>query len=172
MSRRASSAVLQTVLDDLIRNGELTRRGDRIGRPAGAELSTRQRGLLDGLLAEWAAAGSTPPTLKEFAERTGSSIRDLEPLVQLAVDDGRLDRLTTELAIDRAAIEALRKTLAEYFQRNPAVRISEVREHWQITRKHAVPIFEFFDKHQITVRNGDVRTAGPRLGCPIGEISR
>jgi selenocysteine-specific elongation factor len=171
LSRQASPAVLEAALDELVRNGDLVRRGDRIGRPAGAELSNRQRGLFDVLLAEWAAAGRTPPTLREFAERTGSSVRDLEPLVQLAVDDGRLDRLTPDLAIDRSAIEGLRKSLAEYFQKHPAVRISEIREHWGMTRKHAVPIFEFFDRQQVTVRKGDLRTAGPRLGSPIEQAS-
>ncbi|HUE14347.1 MAG TPA: selenocysteine-specific translation elongation factor [Planctomycetaceae bacterium] len=171
MSRQASAPLLDAVLDDLTRQGELLRRGDRIGRPAGAELSHRQRGLLDLLLAECIDAGRTPPSLKEFAERNGSSLRDLEPLVQVAVDEGRLDRLLPELAIDHTALEELRKNLADYFQEHPAVRISEIREHWGMTRKHAVPIFEFFDQQQVTVRSGDVRTAGPRLGVPIHEAA-
>jgi len=169
MSRQASPPVLDAVLADLTRQGELLQRGDRIGRPAGAELSHRQRGLLDVLLAECVEAGRTPPSLKEFAERNGSSLRDLEPLVQVAVDEGRLDRLSPEIAIDHAALEDLRKNLADYFKEHPAVRITEIREHWGMTRKHAVPIFEFFDRQQVTIRDGDVRTAGPRLGFPIHE---
>ena len=169
MSHHASPSVLDAVLDQLTRRDELLRRGDRIGRPAGSELSHRQRRLLELLLAECAQTGPTPPTLKEFAERNGSTLRDLEPLVQVAIDEGRLDRLSPELAIDHVALEDLRKSLAAYFQEHPAVRITEIREHWGITRKHAVPIFEFFDRQQVTVRNGDVRTAGPRLGFPIHE---
>jgi selenocysteine-specific elongation factor len=170
MSRHASPAVLETVLEDLIGQGELVRRGDRIGRPAGAELSHRQRGLLDDLLAECAEAGATPPTLNEFAERKGSSLRDLEPLVQVAIDQGRLDRLSPELVIDCDALENLRKSLTDYFGKHPAVRISEIREHWSMTRKHAIPIFEFFDRQQVTVRDGDLRLPGPRLNSPIHEI--
>ena len=45
-------------------------------------------------------------------------------------------------------------------------KISEIREQWGITRKHAVPIFEFFDQCQITVRAGDLRSAGPRISLP------
>ncbi len=113
-----------------------------------------------------------PPRLKEFAERNGSSLRDLEPLVQVAVDEGRLDRLSPELAIDHAALEDLRKSLVDYFQKHSAVTVSEIREHWGMTRKHAVPIFEFFDRQQVTVRSGDVRTAGRRLRFPIDEAAR
>ena len=39
-------------------------------------------------------------------------------------------------------------------------KVGELREQWGITRKHAVPIFEFFDKCQITSRAGDLRSPG------------
>jgi hypothetical protein len=47
--------------------------------------------------------------------------------------------------------------------------VGEIREQWGITRKHAVPIFEFFDECRVTARAGDLRSAGPRLLSPIGE---
>jgi hypothetical protein len=46
-----------------------------------------------------------------------------------------------------------------------------MREAWGITRKHAVPIFEFFDARQITSRAGDVRSAGPCMSTPLGEVT-
>lgn len=32
-----------------------------------------------------------------------------------------------------------------------------------MTRKHVVPLAEYWDAHKLTIRNGDVRTAGPEL---------
>lgn len=169
MSREASPAVLDAVLDELVKQGELLRRGDQIGPRVGADLSHRQRKLLDVLLAECLEAGPTPPTLKEFATRNGCSVRDLEPLVQSAVNEGRLNRLSPEFAIDHQALENLRISLADYFLQHANITISEIREHWAMTRKHAVPILEYFDQRQITTRNADVRSAGPRLNLPIAE---
>lgn len=163
MNHEASPPVLETVIEDLIDRGELVRRGDQIGLRTGAALTHRQRKLLDDLLAECAETGRTPPVLKEFAARHGSTLQDVEPLVEMAVIERRLIRLSPELAIDPVALDDLRKNLVDYFQKQPGVSVSEIREHWGITRKHAVPILEFFDQGQITVRNGDVRTAGPRL---------
>jgi selenocysteine-specific elongation factor len=62
-----------------------------------------------------------------------------------------------------AALESLQKNLAEFLQSHPTFTISEIREHWNMTRKHAVPIFEYFDRQQITQRIGDLRTEGQRL---------
>lgn len=170
MNRHASPGVLDAVLGDLTARGELVRRGDRVGLPAAADLSHRQRQLLDRLLAECLGAGPTPPTLKEFATRGGCTLKDVEPLVQVAVDEGRLVRVSPEMAIGAEALEGLRQNLADYFQSHPAVKIGEIRQRWGMTRKHAVPIFEFFDSQQITARSGDFHTAGPRISKPIDEI--
>lgn len=171
MNRHASPGVLDAVLGDLTARGELVRRGDRVGLPTAADLSHRQRQLLDVLLAECVDAGAMPPTLKEFAARSGCTLKDLEPLVQVAVDEGRLVRLSPELAIASEALESLRRNLADYFQLHPAAKIGEIRERWGMTRKHAVPIFEFFDRQQVTARAGDLHTAGPRISLPIDETS-
>jgi selenocysteine-specific elongation factor len=169
MSRSAGPGVLAALLEEMVASHELVRREGRIGLPSGAQLSQRQRQFLGTLLAEFAAAGPAPPTLKELAEKHGQSLRDLEPLVQVGVDDGQLVRLSREMAIDRAALESLRQRLAGHFERHPTAKVGEIREQWGITRKHAVPIFEFFDECRVTARQGDLRSAGPRLLSPIGE---
>ena len=107
--------------------------------------------------------------MKEFAERHGHSLKDLEPLVQVAVDEGQLVRLSPQMAIDRDALETLRQRLADHFSKSPTAKVGEIREQWGITRKHAVPIFEFFDECQITSRAGDLRSAGPRMSLPVDE---
>ena len=78
-------------------------------------------------------------------------------------------RLTPQLAIDRGALETLRQRLATHFRKHPTAKVGEIREQWGITRKHAVPIFEFFDQYQITSRTGDLRLPGPRLSLTIDE---
>jgi selenocysteine-specific elongation factor len=169
MSRAGSAPVLDALIENMTATGQLIRREGRIGLPSGAELSQRQRQFLRTLLAEFAAAGPAPPTLKELAERHSQSLRDLEPLVQVGVDDGQLIRLSPQMAIDRASLELLRQSLARHFERNPTAKVGEIREQWGISRKHAVPIFEFFDECRVTARAGDFRSAGPRLLSPIGE---
>jgi len=171
MSHHASAGVLETLLASMVGDRELIRRGDRIGLPSGARLSQRQRQLLDKLLDEFSSAGRSPPTDKELAEKHKLTPRELEPLLQVGVDDGQLIRLSPQMAIDIQAIESLRQSLMEYFQSHPTAKVGELREQWGVTRKYAVPIFEFFDERQITLRSGDLRTPGPRLTMPIGEAN-
>jgi selenocysteine-specific elongation factor len=151
-------------------SGELVRRGDQVGLPTGPDLTNRQRGLLEAVLGEITRAGPTPPTLKQLAEQHACDVRELELLVQVAVDEGTLIRVSPELVIHRDELDALRQSLAERFQRQPTGSVSEIREHWRMTRKHAVPILEFFDQCQLTSRSGDRRSAGPRIALPVDEV--
>jgi selenocysteine-specific elongation factor len=170
MKRDASQPVLDTLLDDMAKRGELVRRGDRVGLATGPELSNRQRSALTALVAEVTAAGPTPPTLKEFADKHGCTLKELEPIVQVAIDEGQLLRLSPQLVMHEGALETLRQRLADHFQKSRTAKVGEIREQWGITRKHAVPIFEFFDERQITSRAGDLRSAGPRVSSPVCEV--
>ena len=151
------------------RYASIVRRENRIGLSTGPELSNRQRATLAALSAEVSAAGPTPPSVKEFAERHGQTMKELEPIVQVAVDEGQFVRLSPQIIMDRQALESLRRRLVEHFSKSPTAKVGEIREQWGITRKHAVPIFEFFDECQITSREGDLRTAGPRISLHVDE---
>jgi selenocysteine-specific elongation factor len=169
MRRHAGTPVLDSLLKDMCAKNEIVIRGERIGLPTGPELSNRQRSMLETLVTEVAGAGPTPPTLKELADRHGFPPKDLEHVVQVAVDEGQLIRLTPQLTMDRVALESLRQRLAKHFETSTTAKVGEIREQWGITRKHAVPIFEFFDQCQITSRAGDIRSAGPRVAVPVDE---
>jgi selenocysteine-specific elongation factor len=171
ISKTASPEVLEAAVARLIQDQELVRRGDKVGLPSGAELSHKQRQMLNQLVADVTRSAATPPTLREFSEQHGFPLSDLEPIVQVAIDEGVLLRLTPQLTITREAVETLRQSLAEYFQKHKTAKVSEVREYWGMTRKHAVPIFEYFDQCGITLRDGDLRSAGPRISMPVNEVA-
>jgi selenocysteine-specific elongation factor len=170
MSRQASEPVLETLLQSMAEQQEILISGDRVGLPTGPKLSNRERSLLKAVLDQIAAAAATPPTLKELAEQHGCLLKDLELLLQTALDEGELVRISPQLVLERRALEALRKQLADYFQKRSTGTVSEIREHWQMTRKHAVPILEYFDEQRMTLRSSDSRSAGPRLTQTIDEV--
>jgi selenocysteine-specific elongation factor len=171
MRRVTSMPVLEAILESLVNQGTLLRRGDQIGVPSGPSLTNRQRSLLEAVLAEIQVAGPTPPSLKELSERHQYPLDDLELLVQVAVDRGELIRVSPLFAISPAALEGLRNSLVKCFQKQKAGTVSEIRELWKMTRKHAVPILEYFDQRQITTRAGDSRTAGPHISKPFEGVS-
>ncbi|GAB4137505.1 MAG: selenocysteine-specific translation elongation factor [Planctomycetaceae bacterium] len=159
-----TSDLLDAVFDHLLKTRQLVTVGKNIGpADAQAQLTKKQRKTRDDLLAAIQEANLKPPTVKELSALTGQKPADLLPLFNVCVEDGLLIRLDESLHISPEAIESARKVCADYFASHKEATMSELREAWGISRKFAVPLCEYFDTVGYTVRNGDVRTAGPAL---------
>ncbi len=152
-------------IDALLKSGELIQRGDLIGlADQQVQLTKRQREVMDLLLPMIAAHARTPPTHRELYVATDRmSPNDIEQLLKLCREDGTLIAVSHELSYTPAGLELLRSGLRELFQLKPEVTLAEIRDALQMTRKHVVPLAEYWDAQKVTIRNGDVRTAGPEL---------
>ena len=152
-------------IDALLRSGELIQRGDLIGlADQQVVLTKRQREVLDLLLPIIAANERTPPTHRElYAATDRMSPGDIEELLKLCREDGSLIAVSHDLSWTPTGLELLRTGLRELFATKPAVTLAEIRDALQMTRKHVVPLAEYWDAHKLTIRNGDLRTAGPEL---------
>ncbi len=152
-------------IDALLKSGELIQRGDLIGlADQQVVLTKRQREVLDLLLPMIAANERTPPTHRELYTATDRmSPADIEQLLKLCREDGSLIAVSNDLSYTPTGLELLRTDLRKLFQTKPAVTLAEIRDALQMTRKHVVPLAEYWDAQKLTIRNGDVRTAGPEL---------
>jgi selenocysteine-specific elongation factor len=149
----------------------LIRQGDRIGRVGELpRLTQRERGVLDKLVEACLSAGPAPPALKEFAAGAGIALKDLAPLVQVAVDTGRLVRVSEDFVFAPDALESLREGVLAYIGEHGPASATQLKDHWKVTRKHAIPCLEFFDKLGVTARAGDTRTAGPNAARLLEEV--
>lgn len=75
-------------------------------------------------------------------------------LLHLLLRNGGLVQITDDLAYLPEQIKSMRKAmhgLPDEFT------VADFRDHLGLTRKYAVPLLEYFDRHHVTVRNGDLR---------------
>lgn len=166
----APAAVMDAVFEHLLSKKELVRIGSNVG-PADAQVSLtkNQQRALTRILEEVQAAALTPPTAKELAERTGQSVEQIQPLLNLCVEDGLLVKLADGLYFAPEALEGARARCRDLLAERKEATMSELRDAWGVTRKFSVPLCEFFDAQGVTSRQGDVRTAGPRIDQPLGN---
>jgi selenocysteine-specific elongation factor len=74
-------------------------------------------------------------------------------------------RIEADLALGRAAWDRAREAVRAHFAQRPELAVADLKESLGISRKYAVPLLETLDRAQITVRNSNVRTAGPKLAA-------
>ena len=167
----AASDLLDAAFERLLADKRLVRVGPNIG-PADAQvqLSKNQIATRAKLLDLIQQAALTPPNVKELLVALGQKAESLTPLLVLCVEDGLLVEVGEGLFYPPAVLEKaraiLQSTLTAHAQ---GATMSQFREAWGVTRKYSVPLCEWFDKNRLTVREGDLRRAGPALSTPIGE---
>lgn len=161
--------LLEAVFQHLLAKNELVKVGSQIG-PADAQvkLTKNQQAARTKLLEAIAAAGLTPPTTKELAAMVGQTLDQIAPLLHVSCEDGLLAKVADDLYFSAEAIERARQLCAEYLDKHGPATMAQLRDVWNVSRKFSVPLCEFFDANGLTVRQGDLRVAGPKLSQPFG----
>ena len=120
-------------------------------------LGPEEEKLLDEMRAAWGEAKASPPSLAQFAEKSGAAPKVVERLAELLVDEEEFQRIGT-LYFHRPAVEHARDCLIRNAQAHDGeVAIPDLRDELGTSRKYMIPLLEYFDTTGITVRRGDRR---------------
>ncbi len=139
----------------------LEQKGERV-RPADRPWSPPAEALakLEALERELGVAGYQVPEAPQWHARLGSEAPEVAALGFFL---GRLVRVSQELTYSAAQMDELRRRLAAWFEKHPALTVADFRELTGASRKYAVPLLEHCDRIGWTMRVGDERRAGARL---------
>ncbi|MEQ9409895.1 MAG: selenocysteine-specific translation elongation factor [Fuerstiella sp.] len=105
----------------------------------------------------------SPPTLKEIAGHLQVAQETVTSLSRFAVQAGLLLEISDGLLLSAQMFRQLCRELQDLFQAGPERSVAEIRDTWQVTRKHAIPFLEFCDRLQVTHRDDNMRRSGPAL---------
>lgn len=157
------AAAFQRVLDAIAESHAIFVREDRVraGSPEHAVPPALARSL-QSLNETIRAAGIAFPS-REEAERAW---RETEPFAD-AVRFFRDEWVDLGVGwIHRDAFLRSTDATRALFARQPSISVADFKEALGVTRKHAIPLLEYFDQRRITLRRGDLRVPGPGLAAP------
>ncbi len=100
-------------------------------------------------------SGLKPPYVKEwkndFPGNTGPEV------LEVMSKEGVLIKATEELYFHKTAIEELEGRLKDFLKTNGEITTPQFKDLTGASRKYAIPLVEYFDRNQVTVRVGDSR---------------
>ena len=73
------------------------------------------------------------------------------------VQSGELIKLSSEIFILQEDLEKVKSKITEFGKTHPEFRASDIRDLLQSSRKLIIPLLEYFDKIELTIRKGDLR---------------
>ncbi len=120
-------------------------------------LGADQADVKDKILDTYLDCGLQPPYFKELSKTLNiDPSRSKEVLMHL-VDEGRLVKTKEDLYFHASAIEDLKKKLVAFLEERGEITTPQFKEMTAVSRKYVIPLAEFFDAKNVTLRVGDVR---------------
>jgi len=159
-----SLGLLEAVIDQLIQKKQVVRIGDNLG-PADlqVQLTKRQRKARDRMLELVTAGHLTPPLAKELTEAIGEPAKEINQLLNLMVEDELVIQVADGLFFAPQALDAARVICRDTLSELGTATVAQLRDAWSVTRKHSIPLCEYFDAIEVTSRDGNERSAGAAI---------
>jgi selenocysteine-specific elongation factor len=99
----------------------------------------------------------SPPYFKAFCEENGYDNAAAKDVLHVLVNEGTITRVKDDLFYHCNNIESLKVELNSYLIENGEITTPQFKEMTGASRKYVIPLIEYFDSINFTIRVGDVR---------------
>jgi selenocysteine-specific elongation factor len=158
---RLPAQAFVTALQKLARGGELVLDGSFVRLATHLVRLTPMDEAAWGTIAPLLARGERfrPPRVRDIATATGRAERDVRRLLKLAGKLGWVDEVADDHFFLRATVNEMVTIVAAVAAHAPggAFTAAQFRDRVANGRKVAIQILDFFDRHGVTLRRGDLR---------------
>ena len=115
-----------------------------------------------------------PPRVRDFATEFGADERDIRRLLKLTQKLGRTDQIAHDHFFARAVTAEMVTIICDVaaLAEDGWFTAAAFRDRVQNGRKVAIEILDFFDRHGVTLRRGDLRRINPHRVDQFGDIGR
>jgi selenocysteine-specific elongation factor len=170
MKKRWPQAVFRALLDQEVAAKTIVVDGPFLRLPGHSlKLGARDEALWKKISAELIRERFKPPRVRDFAQSYGVPEADVRRLMRRLAQLGRVVEIAPDQYFLRPVVAEM-IGIAHGF--GPDFTAAQFRDKLDNGRKVAILILEFFDRHGITVRRGDLRRTVPAKLDQYGPVSR
>jgi selenocysteine-specific elongation factor len=119
------------------------------------QLKEDQQAVQEALEKAYLKSGLQPPYFKELIEQFPKG--QPRQVLELMVKEGKLVKVKEDLYFHKQAIEGIKQKLVQWLKKNGEINTAEFKDLTQSSRKYTIPLLEYFDALQVTIRVEDKR---------------
>jgi len=108
-------------------------------------------------------AGLTPPFFRTVCQDLGLDKKTAKDVLQMLIDEKQVVKTKDDLYFDAEAIARLENDLTDFLKKNEKISTPEFKDMTGISRKYVIPLIEYFDSINLTIRVGDLRQLRRKL---------
>jgi selenocysteine-specific elongation factor len=152
------SKLFNLILNQLIKDKTIIPADDTVRLSTHfVSLRTDQAQLKEKILRIYLDSSLTPPYFKELSKSLDIDPRQAKDVLMLLVQEGLVTKVKEELYFHAGAIADLKNRLADFIVSHGEITTPQFKAMTQVSRKYLIPLLEYFDSQNVTIRIGDVR---------------
>lgn len=122
-----------------------------------------QKVIREKILRIYSVNGLTPPLFKQMTEELNIDSQAAKDVLLLLVKEGAITRVKDDLFFEASAINVLENQLIEFLVANGEITAPLFKDMTGLSRKYLIPLLEYFDSINLTIRVGDSRKLRRRI---------
>ncbi|MBF0233209.1 MAG: selenocysteine-specific translation elongation factor [Desulfamplus sp.] len=152
------SKLFPLIMARLVKDGSIVQEANNI------RLATHQVALQVDLQAVkekifgiYKESGLTPPFFRDVCTELEVDQKSARDVLQMLIDEKKIIKTKDDLYFDFNAMTQLENRLVEFLIKSGEITTPQFKDMTQISRKYVIPIIEYFDSVNLTIRVGDTR---------------
>ena len=121
------------------------------------DLKEDQKIIKEKIFDTYSKNGLTPPTFKQMHEELNIDSKAAKDVLLLLVKEGKIIKAKDDLFFESSAIKTLEKQLYDFLIERDEISAPQFKDMTGLSRKYLIPILEYFDSINFTIRVGDSR---------------
>jgi selenocysteine-specific elongation factor len=156
LGQAVDAKLFSHLLDRLTKDGKLVAEKELLRLPGHeVRLAADDAALRARLEKAYLEGGLTPPNFKDAV--AGADMKQAKQVLGVLVNQGVLVRIKEDLYYHAEALAEVKSRLVAYLEKNKSIDAPQFKELTGLSRKYMIPLLEYFDATQLTMRVGDER---------------
>jgi selenocysteine-specific elongation factor len=153
-----TSKLFNLTLTQMIKENEIVQEENTVRLASHAvSLGGKQADIKNKILDTYQKSGLQPPYFKELAKSLDADAKRARDVLMHLIDEGSIVKVKEDLYFHVKAINDLKNKLVGFLEAQGEIATSQFKEMTGVSRKYVIPLAEYFDSTNVTLRVGDVR---------------
>ncbi len=154
----AGSKLFNLMLDRMKKNKKIVSEEDTVRLSLHTvSLGGDQAEVKEKILSMYLKTGFCPPYFKDLIKTLDIDVKKAKDVFMLLIEDGLIIKTKEELYFHAEVVNNLKKKLVDFLLKHEEITTPQFKEMTGTTRKYLIPLIEYFDSKNITIRIGDIR---------------
>ena len=155
---KAADKLFSAVMNQMLKANTIVQEGEVVKLEGHkVSLGFDQTTIKEKVLDIYQKSGLTPPYFKEVTKTLGVDPAVAKDVLMLLVNEGTMIKAKEDLFFHVEPYEDLKKRLKDFLMANEEITTPQFKEMTGVSRKYIIPLLEYFDARNVTIRVGDSR---------------